>query len=70
MTLWIARLWFAAATVLFAVAAVYPMPFLRVLNYDHDHQQLSDPRTVWFFQLVAKFATMGGILGFIESWIR
>jgi hypothetical protein len=68
MTLWIARLWFAAATVLFAVAAVYPMRFLRVLNYGHD-RELPDPRTVWFFQLVAKFATVGGILGFIESWI-
>jgi hypothetical protein len=68
MTLWIARLWFAAATMLFVVAAMHPMRFLSVLNYGHD-QEVTDPRTVWFFQLVAKFATMGGILGFIQSWI-
>jgi hypothetical protein len=67
MTLWIARLWFAAATVLFIVAAMYPMSFLRVLNYD---QELSDySRNVLFFERVAKVATVGGILGFIQSWI-
>ena len=38
MALWIARLWFAAATVLFVVAAMYPMRFLRVLNYGHDQE--------------------------------
>ena len=67
MTLWIARLWFAAATVLFVVAAMYPMRFLRVLNYD---QELSDnSRNVLFFERVAKVATVGAILGFIQSWI-
>jgi len=67
MTLWIARLWFAAATVLFVVAAMYPMRFLRVLNYG---QELSDySRDVLFFERVAKIATVGGILGFIQSWI-
>jgi hypothetical protein len=68
MTPWAARLWCAAATVLFVVAAIYPIRFLRVLNYGHD-RELPDPRTVRFFQLVAKFATIGGILGFIESWM-
>jgi len=67
MTLWIARLWFAAATVLFVVAAMYPMRFLRVLHYD---QELSDySRNVLFFEKVAKVATVGAILGFIQSWI-
>jgi hypothetical protein len=69
MTLWIARLWFAAATVLFVVAAVYPMRFVRALNYARDGE-LADPRTVLFFQVVAAYAAIGGVLGFIESWIR
>ena len=69
MTLWIARLWFAAATVLFVVAAMYPMRFLRVLHYSPD-QELSDySPNVLFFEKVAKLATVGAILGFIQSWI-
>ena len=68
MTSWFARLWFAAATVLFVVAAMYPMRLRHILNNGHD-QRLPDPSAVLFFQWVAKLATIGGILGFIESWI-
>ena len=69
MTLWIARLWFAAATVLFVVAAMYPIRFLRVLNYSHDQELHDYSPNVIFFEKVAKVATVGGILGFIQSWI-
>jgi len=69
MALWIARLWFAAATVLFVVAAMYPVRFLRLLNYGQD-QELSDySPNVLFFERIAKLATVAGILGFIQSWI-
>jgi hypothetical protein len=69
MSIWIARLWFAAATVLFVLAAMYPMSFLRVLHYGDD-QGLSDySPNVLFFERVAKVATVGAILGFIQSWI-
>ena len=67
MTIWIARLWFAAATVLFVLAAMYPLRFLQVLHYDQEPSDYS--RNVLFFERIAKVATVGGILGFIQSWI-
>ena len=68
MSIWIARLWFAAATVLFVLAAMYPMHFLRVLHYDQDPSDYSP--NVIFFEKIAKIATVGAILGFIQSWIH
>ena len=69
MTIWIARLWFAAATVLFVVAAMYPVRFLRLLNYGHDQEPSDYSPNVLFFERIAKLATVGAILGFIQSWI-
>jgi hypothetical protein len=61
---WIDRIWFGAATVLFVIAALYPIRFLRVLNYGRT-QGLPGPRAVLFFRLVAAFAAVGGIVSFI-----
>lgn len=65
---WIDRIWFGACTVIFAVAAVYPLRLLRVLNYGRV-RGLPGPRAVLFFRLVAAFAAIVEILGFIEGWI-
>jgi hypothetical protein len=62
------RIWFGTATVIFVVAALYPMRVLQVLNYGRI-QGLPSPRVLLFFRLTAASAAVGGLLGFITGWV-
>ena len=64
---WVDRIWFGTATVIFVVAALYPMRVLQVVSYGRI-QGLPGPRAVLFFRLSAAFAAVGGLLGFITGW--